>query len=262
VELPARLRAEWAAEPRWLASLPRLADELAQQWELELERPVETPHSLVVPAGEVVLKLNAPGHFEAEFEGDALAHYDGAGAVRLLRQDRERRALLLERCRPGVPLGELGERELVVAARLLPRLWRPPAADHPFRTLEAEAARWAAELPRRRVGPLAAEAVAFLREAGPDQGEQVVVNQDLHGGNVLSAGREPWLVIDPKPLVGERELDAVGLLRNAVRRLPAARALDLLAAETGLDRGRLRGWGLAHALAWGNVAEAGRIARG
>ena len=27
-----------------------------------------------------------------------------------------------------------------------------------------------------------------------------------NGDNVLSAEREPWLVIDPKPLVGEREL--------------------------------------------------------
>ena len=29
------------------------------------------------------------------------------------------------------------------------------------------------------------------------------------------------------------------------------RRLDQLASETGLDRERVRGWGIAHALAWG-----------
>ncbi len=61
-----------------------------------------------------------------------------------------------------------------------------------------------------------------------------LVNQDLHGGNVLRAEREPWLVIDPKPLVGERELEASGLLRNAD---DVSRWLDAL-AELGLDRER------------------------
>jgi streptomycin 6-kinase len=73
-----------------------------------------------------------------------------------------------------------------------------------------------------------------------------LVNQDLHGGNVLRAEREPWLVIDPKPLVGERELEASGPLRNT---LDVSRWLDAL-ADVGLDRERARGWGVAHNLAW------------
>ena len=79
-----------------------------------------------------------------------------------------------------------------------------------------------------------------------DRAASYLVNQDLHGGNVLSASREPWLVIDPKPLVGERELEASGLLRNADS---VSRWLDAL-ADLGLDRERARGWGVAHNLAW------------
>jgi len=87
------------------------------------------------------------------------------------------------------------------------------------------------------------------------------VNQDLHGGNILRAAREPWLVVDPKPLVGERELDGVGLLRNAAfeRESPTQevrRWLDVL-SDVGLDRARLRAWGVAHALAWGWYDAAG-----
>lgn len=57
------------------------------------------------------------------------------------------------------------------------------------------------------------EALAVLRSA--DGSTRALVNQDLHGANILRADRAPWLVIDPKPLVGEPELDGVGLLRNA-----------------------------------------------
>ena len=79
-----------------------------------------------------------------------------------------------------------------------------------------------------------------------DRSAEWLVNQDLHGGNVLRASREPWLVIDPKPLIGERELEASGLLRNADS---PSRWLDVL-ADLGFDRERARGWGVAHNLAW------------
>ena len=86
-----------------------------------------------------------------------------------------------------------------------------------------------------------------------DRGASRLVNQDLHAWNVLRSEREPWLVIDPKPLVGEREVDGVGPLRNAGFSGDTAvvgRWLDAL-ADLGMDRERLRGWGIAHALAWG-----------
>jgi streptomycin 6-kinase len=65
-------------------------------------------------------------------------------------------------------------------------------------------------------------------------------------------------VIDPKPLAGEREFDAASLLRDRRWLLGRPddahrirRRLDLLSSELGLDRERMRRWGIAHALAWG-----------
>jgi streptomycin 6-kinase len=46
------------------------------------------------------------------------------------------------------------------------------------------------------------------------QGERVLLHQDLHGDNVLGARREPWLAIDPKPLLGERELSLTPIIRS------------------------------------------------
>jgi streptomycin 6-kinase len=255
VELPARLVDEWRHEDAWLSELPRLVSECAEQWNLVLEPPVDTPHSLVVPAGEVVLKLNAPTHFEADHEADALACWDGRGAVRLLARDDDRRAFVCERCQPGSPLSSADSDCVAVVCQLVSSLAQVLDDTHPFRTLAAEAERWSEEVPARYEltgrpfeRSLLDTALDVYRTV--DRSASALVNQDLHGDNVLRAQRLPWLVIDPKPVVGEREVDGVGLLRNADSGASVRRWLDAL-AELGLDRERLRAWGVAHALAWG-----------
>jgi streptomycin 6-kinase len=265
----------WRDEPggrAWLERLPVLVEECAREWTLMLEHPFEPAHisfvcPVTLPDGRrSVLKVNFPEQ-ESEHEADALRHYGGVGAASLLAEDRERRALLIERCEPGSTLWDVEDDEEAtgIAASVLRRLWHAAPAQHPFRLLSREAERWSRELPRdwEALGrpferSLLDRALAALRELGPDQGEEVVLHQDFHGGNVLRAQREPWLTIDPKPLVGEREFDAASLLRDrrdefAADPRPGARIrrrLDQL-TELALDRERLRGWGIAHALAWG-----------
>jgi streptomycin 6-kinase len=251
MRLPVALVESWSHEPEWLEALPTLVEACAEQWSLELEDPIDTPHSLVVPAGELVLKLNAPSHVEADTEAAALERWNGEGAVRLVAQDESRRALLLERCVPGTRVWDAEIDEAEVIAALIPRLQLGIGGDHPFALLADEAGRWAEDVPRwfaaagepfERV--LLEVALEVYRTV--DRSASLLVNQDLHGGNVLRAEREPWLAIDPKPLVGERELEASGLLRNAES---VSRWLDAL-VQLGFDRERARGWGIAHNLAW------------
>jgi streptomycin 6-kinase len=207
---------------------------------------------------EVVLKVQTP-HRESEHEAAALELWDGDGAVRLLAHDPERHALLLERCVPATPLASVGqEAALEVLVSLLPRLWKPAAA--PFRSLAEEAAWWLVQLPRtweeagrrfeRRLLDASLEA---LGELAPTQGEQVLLHQDLHGDNVLAAEREPWLVIDPKPLVGEREFAVAPIVRSVElghSRRDVLYRLDRLTSELGLDRERARGWTIGQTIAW------------
>ena len=208
-----------------------------------------------------VLKVNFPEP-ESEHEADALASWSGTGAVRLFRRDDERRALLVERCAPGTSLWEVDEDEADrIAAGVLEQLWStaPPAV---LRRLDDEAARWARELPLtweeagRPFGQaLLDEAVEFLGSPSPRE-NAVVLHQDFHGGNILRSQRG-WLAIDPKPLAGERAFDVASLLRDRRFDLvnnPAGRIrrrLDFFSDRLGLDRERVRGWGIAHALAWG-----------
>ncbi|TNH21948.1 aminoglycoside phosphotransferase [Micromonospora orduensis] len=248
----------------WLAVLPRWLAECAEQWSLRLGPPFEQAYaSLALPAEPpdgtaAVLKLQYPDD-DSRYEADALALWDGDGAIRLLARDRERRALLVERCQPGTALHELPmDRALDAVTGLLPRLWRPAGA--PFTPLAEEAAGWIDRMPRtwERAGRpyerrLLDAALDLLTGLAPSQGDQVLVNQDLHAGNVLAADREPWLAIDPKPLTGEREFSVVPMVRGPeLGHSPAAvrHRLDRLSADLGLGRERVRGWTIGQTLAW------------
>lgn len=268
MKIPEGLRlSELATYPggaEWLDRLPRLADEVAKRWSLELGDPFPYAHaSLALPAllpdgDEAVLKVCFP-HRESEHEADALARWNGDGAVRLLAHDPARAALVLERCRPGTHLSHLAaDAALAILAGLLPRLWVP--AGEPFRPLADEAAWWVSYLPesweaagRPFERRLVDAAVAALEELAPTQGEQVLLHQDLHADNVLRAEREPWLVIDPKPLVGERDFSLAPIVRGSElgrRRRDVLYRLDFLTDALGLDSERARLWSLGQTIAW------------
>ena len=253
-----------AAGRAWLERLPLLVEECAGRWGLRIGEPFPYAFaSLAMPVTRsdgtaAVLKIQFPDR-ESEHEAAALARWDGQGAIRLLGHDPGRHALLLERCEPGTPLSELPPDDaLDVMAGLLPRLWK--SAGAPFRSLSEEAVWWAEQLPDqweragRPFGRRLLDAALEILDTLPGaQGEQVLCDQDLHTDNVLRARREPWLVIDPKPLVGEREFgigalvrgDELGRGRDLVRR-----RLDRLTSDLSLDADRARGWALAQTLAW------------
>jgi streptomycin 6-kinase len=249
----------------WLASLPDLVGQCAELWHLRVGAPF--PYaltSLALPAeaadgSPAVLKIVFQDR-ENEHEALALRHWDGDGAIRLLAADPQRHALLLERCIPGTPLGEAGDEVAHrVLAGLLPRLWKP-AGSPPFRSLSEEASWWATRLEARWEAAgkpfearLVDAAIDALVSLPASQGEQVLLDQDLHGANVLSAERESWLVIDPKPLAGEREFGLAPIIRSSELgegRGALLRRLDYLSSELGLDRERARLWCLAQTVAW------------
>jgi streptomycin 6-kinase len=250
----------------WLPTLPGLIDEVAHEWGLSsIGRPyagasVSWAAPAVRDGHEVAVKIQWP-HPECEHEAAALRRWDGNGAVRLIAHDPDRHALLLERCTPGTRLAEAAEPggvdAIEVMVDLLPRLWRPPSA--PFRPLADEAADWrstlwedwaaAGEPCERRLVEAADEA---LRDLPPTQGETVLLHQDLHGDNVLASERG-WLAVDPKPLLGERELGAAPIIRDFTlgpERDQVLHRFDRLTAELGLDRDRTRGWTIAQTIAW------------
>lgn len=261
----------------WLESLPDLLDDCARRWSLQVGPPFEPlSYNYVAPASRAdgtraVLKVGFPNR-ELLTEMEALRLYAGRGCVQLLEADPERAAFLLERIEPGTTHSRIGDDALMttIAAELMCRLWRPVPAEHPFPTV----ADWAAGLDRLRqefnggTGPLpsalVAEAEALFAELLPSQAELVLLHGDLHHDNILAASREPWLAIDPKGVVGEPAYEVGALLRNGWRQDPdpwrlQARRIAMLAEALGLDRERLRAWGVAQAVlsAWWSLEDHG-----
>ena len=255
-----------AAGVRWLDDLPRLVALAAERWDLTVGEPYAGGAcALVLRARQghrpVVLKVTWVDD-ETRGEPDVLRWWAGDGAVRLLDDAPALGALLLERLEPGTPLSYHHDRDeaLAIAGRLARRLHRAPPPGHRLATVAGVAARWAAGLRPRfaAVGApfepalvgAAAEAAAELAVATPGT-PSVVVNRDVHLGNVLAAEREPWLVIDPKPLVGDPAFDAGHLVGDGAAGAGAGRVrdvVDLVAEALAVDRARARAWALVRAV--------------
>ena len=158
------------------------------------------------------------------------------------------------------------EEATAVAASVLRRLWRPVESGHPFELMVDRAREWSASILSDFAamgGPfdrkLAEQASELFGEMAGSADERFLLHQDFHHSNVLSARREPWLAIDPKPIVGERAFDIGAFLRNPGPEILAmpdpkaftARRIDQFAAELELDRDRITGWALAQAVELG-----------
>ena len=223
-----------------IAALAAVAREVAAEWQVELGEPFALArYSYVAAAGDdAVLKVTPPEDDEADEEADALELWAGDGAVRLLRRDRMRRALLVERARPGDDIAGLPDDEATaIAVEVGRRLWRPAAA--PFRWIGDWVPRWLDNAEGHPLVPLARELYGSL-----DVGRDVLVHGDLHHHNILHSARGP-LAIDAKAMLGEPEYDIPSFLWNPIpyRMDPGVTARRLAAfAGVGLDQERMRKW--------------------
>ena len=245
---------------QFLDRLPRLVADLLGEWQLTHDGdPRHGVGALVVPvqttAGRpAVLKVSFP-HDEAEHEHLALQAWHGNGAVLLLRADPHRRALLLERLHADEDLTDLWDLEACELVAGFYRRLHVPALPR-LRRLSAYVGAWTdrlaalppdAPVPRRLVDQAVALGRSFATDGATDAR---TIHGDLHYQNVLAADREPWLVIDPKPMAGDphyepapmlwnrwEEVVASGNVRDAVRR-----RFHTIVDTAGLDEDRARDW--------------------
>ncbi len=266
VVIPDRLAVTCSTAPErvaWLGSLPDAVGDLARRWALSVGPPFDGPDvscAWVAPAtrrdgAPVVLKLGMP-HLEGEHEIEGLRLWAGDSTVRLLDADADLNAMLLERCDPRTSLRLLPEPEQDhVIARLLRRLWRVPPAPHPFRPLSAMTSHWSvetkADAARWPDAGLVREGLRLFRDLAHAAPTDVLLATDLHAGNVLRAQREPWLVIDPKPFIGDAAYDATQHLFNCEARVRSDpdRTIRGFADLLGVDHERVRLWMFARAAA-------------
>jgi streptomycin 6-kinase len=236
--------APWGITPRVAERLRATAAEVAREWGVPLgERIVAGRFSFVAFAGDdAVLKVVPIEDDEADHEADALALLDGDGAVRLLRHDPARRAMLIERARPGEDASYLSEYEAIrVAVGAALKLWRPAVRGHPFRWIGDLVPRWLDNAGDHYLVRQAKEIYATMQP-----GDTTLVHGDFHHHNLLRHG-EGWLVIDPKPMIGEPEFDVPTFLWNPIGHLPTREGVERWIgafADAGLDASLLRKWAI------------------
>ena len=261
--IPAELGRRAAQGPDWadwLQRLPRLVGDLAQEWRLSADGEAMTGSwSLVLPVrtdtgDAAVLKVSCHADDEGVHEALALQHWAGRGTVRLLRADPGRRALLLERLHRE-DLNTVAELEACeIVARCYRRLHVPALPQ--LRTVTSYLERWLDALDALPAqAPVPRRMVQHARSLGRDlvtdpQSVGRIVHGDLHGANVLAGEREPWLVIDPKPMSGDPHYEPAPMLWNRWDDLLAAgdvrgavrRRFHVLVDTAGLDPDRARDW--------------------
>ncbi|NPD05888.1 phosphotransferase [Nocardioides sp. zg-1308] len=246
----------------WLDRLPRLAADLLEEWRLTpVALPLHGFCSLVLPVTDAdgtgaALKITFDGDEESLHEGLALQHWGGRGAVRLLRADPRRRALLLGWL-PGPDMGDVWDVEACeVVGGLYDRLHVPAMPQ--LATVASYVERWLRDLdelgrdvpiPRRYVE----QALALGRDLLADAAGPVVVHGDLHYANVMADDAGAWLAIDPKPMAGDPHYEPAPMLWNRMEELsgPGAvgsvrdglrRRFHALVDAGGLDEARARDW--------------------
>lgn len=265
----------------WLSQLPALLKSCEKRWSVRLDAPFQNlSYHYVAPAtgpggAKWVLKAGYPNP-GLEAESEALRLFDGRGVVGLLQTDPAQGLLLLEQLVPGTPLAHLEDDPSAtsIAAQLMHQIWRSVPSQHGFPTV----ADWAKGLKRLRghfdgaYGPfppkLVDRADSLFGELLASSAENMLLHGDLHHTNILSAGRRPWLAIDPKGVLGEPAYEISAFMTNPFPQLLQSanperilrRRADQFAEVLGLERARLTGWAFAQAVlsGWWSYEDHGR----
>jgi streptomycin 6-kinase len=223
------LEACGASGERWLNELPAIIEEIERNWSLKADKPFRNlSYNYVAPCccadgGAAVLKIALPlNNPEIYNEAEFLQIRNAIGAVKLLKFDENRRAILLEKLKPGENLKEVCRSEktsaVEIAVSIIHRLLMEPASASEFQTLD----NWFENFFKKVVKtdfPLEFQNTTrkFYEKATGDSKRKFLLHGDLHHENILSAEREPFLAIDPKGVVGDVGYEIAVFLNNHLR---------------------------------------------
>ncbi len=250
---------------RWCDALPSQIERYLERWRCEVEVALRGASTAYVArvrredGSPAVLKIAYP---EIRGELAALRAYGKSNTVEVYEGDTC--ALLLEWCEPGWSLRDVAstDRAFEVTIGLMRELWEIEPVTG-IGTLAQQCRRYVrfgqetlAERPDLVCSEYA-RGLAILETLSRVQGPEVFLHGDLHPGNILKSLRRPWLVIDPKPLRGERAYETIPLILEAGREPPGhldekqiATRVNTVAASLGLSPERIAQWGAARSCDW------------
>ncbi len=269
----------------WALRLPSLVDRCRAAWQLIDCVPV---HDLSInfvcmcrsaQFGDAVLKIQGP-HGERYTEIEALRLLAGTGCCRMLAVDLQSAAMLLERIKPGLPLRALSDRDqqLSIGTRMIASLPQRVPGGHTLPTyqdwLDTAAGMLSRTAAPPALGDLLREACEQYRRLHVPGEPAAVLHGDLHHDNILLAGGDHWVAIDPQGVIGPPVLEAGRFIQNhAVEDYATTDLRDLDATVGYISRTLqyphdrvLRAFFVLHVLSvcwdWEMHAEPRKLARG
>jgi streptomycin 6-kinase len=256
----------YPTKDRWDATAAELVATMLDRWHLTAGAAYvggEAASVLRVTTRDgrpAVLKVGFP-HVEAVWEAVALESWGPTLAPTVLRQDPWTWSLLLEAVEPGIPLSkhELRPTEaLTIAAELYRDISSRPApagvvtlaeimGDY-LATAHAHLPGQHAALAGLDVLPLLERGLAVAADLADTDGAGFFLHGDYNPGNVLE-GDGRWVVIDPNPMLGDREFDLFPLVEQLNSPWTKPRPADHLVAELQLVSDII-GTDVARAVRW------------
>jgi streptomycin 6-kinase len=212
----------------WIRDFPELVQACLGQWGLTLigraEAGLEVNTVFFAQRAEhqCVLKVGFPQP-EQLTEVEALRLFSSDQVVNVLDWDEPKRALLMERVRPGISLKsrldnpDLDCQLIDYAAPLLASI-QVPVDDHcQLPTYQSWLKRGFEPVTSGQAPRLAAhvELARSLNQALTKTWRDVsVLHGDLHHDNILQDSRHGWIAIDPKGVIGPRIYDCGRFIHN------------------------------------------------
>lgn len=212
----------------WVRQFPELIQNCLTQWGLTLigraETGLEVNTVFFAQQGEqqCVLKVGFPQP-EQLTEIEALRLFSGDKVVNVLGWDEPKRALLMERVRPGMTLRSLLDNpamdcELInYAAPLLASIQVPAGNNCQLPTYQNWLNLAFEPVTSERAPRLAGyvELASSLNRALTRKWRDVsVLHGDLHHDNILQDSCLGWIAIDPKGVIGPRIFDCGRFIHN------------------------------------------------
>ncbi|MGI8786836.1 MAG: aminoglycoside phosphotransferase family protein [Pyrinomonadaceae bacterium] len=211
---------------QWLNDLPRIIEEIESRWRLNAEKPFQNlSYNYVAPCvcadcGEAVLKIAPPLNNPEIFNEERfLQMANGNGAVKLLKSDKSLRAILLEKLTPGENLKEVCRRDdakaVEVFITIMDKLLKDSPPNLAFRSLDEWFNNFFEEAANTKFPfEFQNKTRKFYEQLSNVSKQKFLLHGDLHHENILSAGREAFLAIDPKGIIGEVGYETAVFLNN------------------------------------------------
>lgn len=263
---------------QWLLALPGILKNISDDWQISLdEHYPNLSYHYVAPGrcadgSEAVLKLGFPGDPNPTIFNEVamLEINSGESMVKLLRFDAGRRAMLLEKLVPGENLRTIfagNETGVIdIAVDLMQKTWRVPPAGNTFPSLEGWFDHGFDKARKTSFPPdYIQKAGRIFEELNSSTGRRVLLHGDLHHWNILSAGRQSYLVIDPKGIIGNFGYELSIFLINQLnwlrgdneRQEKLRAAIGLFSEAFGISPRVIRKWTFAQSVlsAWWTFEE-------